>query len=71
MQGFSERKAGGFHSLRHSLATHLLQGGVGASTISDILGHTSPETVKHYLSSDIEGLRKCALEVEVKPYVKE
>lgn len=67
----SERKAGGFHTLRHSLATHLLQGGVGASTISDILGHTSPETVKHYLSSDIEGLRKCALEVEVKPYVKE
>lgn len=67
----SEKKAGGFHTLRHSLATHLLQGGVGASTISDILGHTSPETVKHYLSSDIEGLRKCALEVEVKPYVKE
>lgn len=67
----SEGKASGFHTLRHSLAAHLIQGGVGASTISDILGHTSPETVKHYLSSDIEGLRKCALEVEVKPYAKE
>lgn len=67
----SERKIGGFHTLRHSLAMHLLQGGVEASTISDILGHTSPETVKHYLSSDIERLRKCALEVEVKSYVRE
>lgn len=67
----SEGKASGFHTLRHSLATHLIQGGVEASTISDILGHTSPETVKHYIRSDIEGLRKCALEVEVKPYVKE
>lgn len=66
-----EGKPSGFHTLRHSLATHLLQGGVESSTISDILGHTSPETVKHYLQADIADLRKCALEVEVKPYVKE
>lgn len=61
----------GFHTLRHSLATHLLQNGVGAPTISDILGHTSPDTVKHYLRADIQNLRKCALEVEVMPYVSE
>ena len=66
----SEGKASGFHTLRHSLATHLLQGGVESTTISDILGHTSLETVKHYLQVDITDLRKCALEVEVKPYVK-
>lgn len=64
-------KPRGFHTLRHSLATHLLQGGVESSAISDILGHTSPETVKHYLRVDLTGLRKCALEVEVKPYVRE
>ena len=64
-------KPSGFHTLRHSLATHLLQGGVESSAISDILGHTSPETVKHYLQADLKDLRKCALEVEVRPYVKE
>lgn len=65
-----EGKPGGFHTLRHSLATHLLQGGVESTTISDILGHTSPETVKHYLQADTFSLRRCALEVEVKPYVE-
>ncbi|WP_242878196.1 tyrosine-type recombinase/integrase [Enterocloster clostridioformis] len=64
-------KPSGFHTLRHSLATHLLQGGVESSAISDILGHTSPETVKHYLQADLKDLRKSALEVEVRPYVKE
>jgi len=44
---------------------------VDASTISDILGHSDPQVAKHYLRVDINGLRKCALEVEVKPYVKE
>lgn len=61
----------GFHTLRHSLATHMLQNGVETSTISDILGHTSPDTVKHYLRADIQNLRKCALEVEVMSYVSE
>lgn len=62
-------KRSGFHTLRHSLATHLLQNGTGASTISDILGHTDPETVRHYLRVDIPDLRKCALDVEVMSYV--
>nr|WP_236946034.1 hypothetical protein [Enterocloster clostridioformis] len=35
-----------------------------SSAISDILGHTSPETVKHYLQADLKDLRKCALEVD-------
>ena len=61
----------GWHSLRHSLATNLLQNDVDTSTISDILGHSDPQVAKHYLRVDMDGLRKCALEVEVKPYVKE
>jgi site-specific recombinase XerD len=56
----------GWRTLRHSLATNLLQNNVELSTISSILGHSSPETVKHYIRVDLDGLRKCALKVEVK-----
>jgi site-specific recombinase XerD len=61
----------GWHSLRHSLATNLLQNNVETSTISDILGHSNPEVARHYLRVDMKGLSKCALEVEVEDYVKE
>ena len=61
----------GWHSLRHSLATNLLQNDVSVSTISDILGHSDPQVAKHYLRVDMKGLRKCSLDVEVKDYVKE
>lgn len=60
----------GWHSLRHSLATNLLQNDVETSVISDILGHADPQVAKHYLMVDMNGLRKCALEVEVMDYVK-
>lgn len=66
-----EGKRTGWHSLRHSLATNLLQNNVGVTMISDILGHSDPQVAKHYLKVDIEGLKKCALEVEVEAYVKE
>jgi site-specific recombinase XerD len=59
----------GWHSLRHSLATNLLQNNVETSTISDILGHSDPQIAKHYLRVDMKGLLKCALEVEVLDYV--
>lgn len=61
----------GWHSLRHSLATNLLQNNVETSIISDILGHSDPQVAKHYLRVDMKGLVKCALEVEVMDYVKE
>ncbi len=60
----------GWHTLRHSLATNLLQNGIDTSTISDILGHSDPQSAKHYLRVDMKSLRKCALEVEVMNYVK-
>lgn len=56
----------GFHRLRHSLATHLLDGGVSLDVISDILGHTSVETTRRYAQVDLTGLRSVALpETEV------
>ena len=60
----SEHKHG-MHSLRHTLATRLMEENIPISTIADILGHTSTETVKKYLQVDIAHLRDCALDVEV------
>ena len=55
----------GMHSLRHSLATRMLKHEVPVSTIADILGHVNINSSMDYLGIDIEGMRKCALEVEL------
>lgn len=52
----------GLHSLRHTLATRLLENDVPLNVISSILGHTSPESVKPYLKIDIPKLKECALQ---------
>lgn len=56
----------GLHSLRHSLATSLLDIGTPVNEISVILGHTSAASTKTYIWSDIEHLRIAALEVPEK-----
>lgn len=60
----SKRKHG-IHSLRHTLATRLAEESIPISTIANILGHTSTDTVKKYLQVDMPHLRDCALDVEV------
>ena len=55
----------GMHSLRHTLATRLLEENIPLSTIADILGHTTTATVKKYMQVDISHLKACALDVEV------
>jgi integrase len=55
----------GMHSLRHSLASELLQNNVEITTISEILGHSTVETTRQYLRVNLSGLRQCALDVEV------
>lgn len=52
------------HSLRHSLATRMLNQEIPVSTISDILGHISIHSSVDYLAIDIESMKTCALEVE-------
>ena len=50
-------KAGiGLHTLRHSIATHLLQNGMGLEFISHFLGHSSLESTQIYthLSAEIK-----------------
>jgi site-specific recombinase XerD len=54
----------GMHSLRHTLATRLMEENIPISTIANILGHSSTDTVKKYLQVDISHLRDCALDVE-------
>lgn len=41
-------KEAGLHSLRHSIATHLLQSGMGLDKIKQFLGHSSLESTQIY-----------------------
>lgn len=60
-----EGKKKGSHTLRHSLASRLLEHEIPLPVISEILGHTTTETTMAYLRIDITELRKCALEVAI------
>lgn len=61
----SNKKCTGAYSLRHSLATTLLQNRTSLSTISTILGHTDINNTAIYLKVDISSLRECCLDLEV------
>ena len=51
----------GVHTLRHALASRLLEENIPLPLISEILGHTTIHSTKDYLRIDIERLRECAL----------
>ena len=53
----------GSHSMRHSLASRLLENSVSLPIISESLGHKTTETTMAYLRIDIKALRECALDV--------
>lgn len=53
----------GPHSMRHSLASRLLENSVSLPVISESLGHKTTETTMTYLRIDIKALRECALDV--------
>ena len=53
----------GMHSLRHSLATALMNKGETLHVIAETLGHSSSESTMYYLGVDITSLLECSLSV--------
>ena len=57
-----EQRRHGMHSLRHSLATRLMENGTPIEQIADILGHQSVSSTGVYLKSSLGLLATCALD---------
>jgi len=58
----SEKRRHGMHSLRHTLATRLMEDGTPIEQIADILGHQSVGSTGVYLKSSLGLLARCALD---------
>ena len=57
-----EQRRHGMHSLRHTPATRLLEGGTPVEQIADILGHQQVASTGVYLKSSLRLLAQCALD---------
>lgn len=58
------RKRSGFHSLRHSAGSMLLEMETPLPVITNILGHSDPDITAVYLKTDIQKLAECVLGLE-------
>lgn len=58
------KKRRGMHSLRHTMASTLLEKDTSLSTISDILGHIDTDSTSVYLKVNMKKLKECALSFE-------
>ena len=56
------KKRRGMHSLRHTLASVLLEDNTPLPVISDILGHIDTDSTAVYLKVDIKKLKECSLD---------
>ena len=55
-------KKRGPHAFRSSLASSMINDGTSYEIVRRILGHSSPDAVKHYARADIDSLRLCSIE---------
>ena len=58
------RKRSGFHSLRHSAGSILLEMETPLPVITNLLGHSDPDITAVYLKTDLEKLAECILSPE-------
>jgi len=61
----SGKRKVGMHSLRHTLATTLMENEIPIEDIAGILGQQNTESTPTYLKSSLNLLRECALSPEV------
>lgn len=57
-----EQRRHGMHSLRHTLATRLMEQGTPVEQIAEVLGHQSTTSTGVYLKSSLGRLAQCALD---------
>jgi integrase len=68
-QNLSDKR--GTHLFRYNLVTSLAGNNIARPIISDILGHSDPNSLDYYLFADMVHLRECALSIENFPINEE